>query len=229
MGELRNSGIVRKTIANGINVTTFDGIQEAKHARKRRPNHTRCCVYFGLACLLHIFHFGCSPADECDGPHVACDGNIAVTCASRPVNELQSYLELRREPCAERFCRTSNGTAFCALDSTDDSDCPVAHRDSYQASGCVGDELTSWRYGARISAETCADGTTCLALDGACSSEAYCVPDTNPEPLCAGAFTGCVDEHIIAYCRCGFQIDAHGCKNPGPRCVIEDSVAVCRP
>lgn len=198
------------------------------HVRKRKSDHARSCITFGLACLLLNLCSGCSPADECDAPHVACDGNVAVTCSSRSVNELQSYFELRREPCGDRFCRTSRGAAFCALDSTDDPDCPEQLRDSYQASGCVGDALTTWRYGARISAVTCAIGTTCLALDRACSGEAYCVPSTNPEPLCEGAFTRCVDEHVIAYCRCGFQVDAHACENPGPRCVIEDSVAVCR-
>ena len=199
------------------------------HARQRTSTHGRGGISFGLVCLLHIIHLGCSPADECDEPSVACDGNVAVACASRSVNELQSYLELRRVPCADHFCRISNGSAFCALDSADDPDCPVELRDSYQASGCVGYVLTTWRYGARISTETCADGTTCLALDGECKGEAYCVTDTNPEPLCTNAFNRCVDEHIIAYCRCGFQIDAHECKNPGPRCIIENSVAVCRP
>lgn len=199
------------------------------HARKQKSRHERRCVSFGIVCLLHVIHLGCSPADECDQPSVACDGNVAVTCGSRSVNELQSYLELRQEPCTDRFCRVSNSIAFCALDSNDDPACPVELRDSYQASGCVGNVLTVWRYGARISTEACAGGTACLALDSDCNGEAYCVRDTNPEPLCTGAFNRCVDEHVIAYCRCGFQVDAHACQNPGPRCIIENSVAVCRP
>lgn len=198
-------------------------------ARKRSSMLGRCAISFGLVCLLQIIHLGCSPADECDEPSVACNGNVAVTCASRSVNELQSYLELRRENCTDRFCRISNGTAFCAIDSADDPDCPVELRDSYQASGCAGNVLTTWRYGARISTKACPEGTTCVALDGDCNGEAYCITDTNPEPLCIGAFNRCVDEHVIAYCRCGFQIDAHACQNPGPRCIIENSVAVCRP
>jgi len=183
----------------------------------------------GVWILGVLFLLACTPPDECDGPYVACDGNVAVTCASRSVNDLQSYFDLRRESCGERFCRTSNGNAFCALDPDDDPDCPMPFRNEYLASGCVAGVLTTWRYGARISTQTCTAGTTCLALDGTCSGEAYCVANTNPEPLCTGAFTRCVDEQVIAYCRCGFQIDAHACSNPGPRCVLEDSLAVCRP
>ena len=209
-------------------MTTPRNNLERVRGRKLRSIHARCCISFGLVCLLLVTCSGCSPADECDDPSAACDGNVAVTCASRSVNELQSYLKLRREPCGDRFCRTSNRNAFCALDPADDPQCPAELRDRHQASGCVGDVLTAWRYGARISAETCAVGTTCLALDGECNGEAYCVPDTNPEPLCAGAFNRCVDEHVIAYCRCGFQVEAHACSNPGPQCVIEMSTAVCR-
>lgn len=210
-------------------MTIFDQVLERIHLQMRNFTHARCGSSFGLVCLFYIVQFGCSPVDECDEPHVTCDGNVAVTCASRSFNELQSYLELRREPCGASFCRTSNGVAFCALDATDDSDCPAEFRESYQASGCIGDVLTTWRYGARIATEICAGGTSCLALDGLCNGEAYCAPDKNPEPLCSGAFTRCVDDQTIAYCHCGFQIDAHACQNPGPRCVIEDSVAVCRP
>jgi len=179
--------------------------------------------------LVAFLLFGCTPADECDGPFVTCHGNIAVTCQSRAANDLQSYWELRREPCGDRFCHTSNGAAYCALDALVDPDCPSELRDSYQASGCIAGVLTTWRYGARIAAQTCTNGTTCMPLDGACSGEVFCVASTSPEPLCAGAFTRCVDAQVIGYCRCGIQVDAHACENPGPRCVIEDSMAVCRP
>jgi hypothetical protein len=179
--------------------------------------------------VVVVLVFGCVPADECDGPYVRCDDNVAVTCGSRPFNDLQSYFDLRREPCGAGFCRVSRGNAFCALDPADDSNCPDHLRDSYQAHGCVGDVLTTWRYGARTSTTTCAEGTTCFALDGVCNGEAYCVSSTTPEPLCSSEFTRCVDEQIIAYCRCGFQVEAHACENPGPRCVIESSHAVCRP
>jgi hypothetical protein len=179
--------------------------------------------------VVVVLVFGCVPADECDGPYVRCDDNVAVTCGSRSFNELQSYFDLRREPCGAGFCRVSRGAAFCALEPTDDPNCPDDLRDSSQAHGCVGGVLTTWFYGARTSTMTCAEGTTCLALDGVCSGEAYCVSSTTPEPLCTSEFTRCVDERIIAYCRCGFQVEAHACENPGPRCVIESSHAVCRP
>jgi len=229
IGEWRNGGIARKSIAHGIGVTILVNRLQNVRTRKRTSIHGSSGGSFGLVCLLHIIHLGCSPADECDHPSVACEDNVAVTCASRSVNELQSYLELRRDPCTDRFCRVSNGIAFCALDSADDPDCPVDLRENNKASGCVGNVLTTWRYGARISTKASADGMTCLALDDECNGEAYCVTATNPEPLCTSAFNRCVDEHIIAYCRCGFQIDAHACQNPGPRCMIENSVAVCRP
>ncbi len=181
-----------------------------------------------IGILVAILLLGCTPADECEGPLAGCDRNVAITCQSRAINDLQSYWDFRSMPCGDRFCRAANGAAYCALDPAEDPACPEELRGSYQASGCVAGVLTTWRYGARIAAETCANGTTCLALDGACSGEVFCVASTSPEPLCAGAFTRCVDEQVIAYCRCGIQVDAHACENPGPRCVIEDSAAVCR-
>lgn len=181
--------------------------------------------------LLVVFLIGCTP-DECDGPYTRCDDNVAISCVRRSVNDLQSYYDLQREPCGDLFCRTAMGpagAAFCALDPINDPNCPEHLRSSSLARGCVGGVLTTWQYGARIGATTCAEGTTCLALEDACSGEAYCVASTTPEPLCANEFTRCVDERSIAYCRCGFQVEAHACQNPGPRCVIEGSLAVCRP
>ncbi len=65
MGQWRNGGIARKTIARGIDVTILDRNLEAKHVREQRSNDTRCTVLFSAACLFDIVHFGCSLADEC--------------------------------------------------------------------------------------------------------------------------------------------------------------------
>src|SRR5688572_22851917 len=108
----------------------------------------------------------CAPADECPRPRTRCDGNVAELCASRSVNDLESYYELTRRDCGDRFCRapTTRGAAFCALDREDDPRCPTELRSAARASGCIDGTLTTWSYGARIDPKECAAGTTCLAL-----------------------------------------------------------------
>lgn len=185
-----------------------------------------------LPAILGCALLGCAPADECPRPATRCDGNVAELCATHWVDELNAYYDLTRRDCGEKFCRepkSNIGAAYCALDPEDDPRCPEPLRAAERAGGCVDGKLTTWSYGARIGLKECPEGTTCLALNGACRGEAYCAPRTTPDPLCAGPITTCADEATIVWCRCGFNVDAHACRRPGPRCVIERGLGVCRP
>lgn len=180
--------------------------------------------------LVLLLFVACAPADECPAPSTRCDGNVAELCASRSVNEVSAYYELTRNDCGERFCRTpkgNTGRSFCALDREDDPRCPDPTRERF--GGCVDGTLTTWSYGARIEAEECPSGTTCLALDGLCRGEAYCAPRSTRDPICEDRSTTCEGEETIVWCRCGFRIEAHACRRPGPRCLIEEGRGVCRP
>lgn len=82
MGQWRNGGIARKTIARGTDVTIREVSLEGLHVREQRFNDALCSALFDAACVFDGVHFGGSPASDCDGRSDACN-SVAVTRAVR--------------------------------------------------------------------------------------------------------------------------------------------------
>lgn len=61
MGEWRNGGNGRKTIALGIDVTIREDSLEGMHARQGKSNQVHCCINSGFAWLLLALQLDCSP------------------------------------------------------------------------------------------------------------------------------------------------------------------------